>query len=138
MRGNLPTLLALLTLAAPLAGQAKPGHRYSVGYYQTLPGKFDASEKWIADVVLPVFDELVRRKVIVSYLQLAQTAGAGENTHLFIYEVPNWAGLDGFTARLNEAAQATLHKSWSEATAGVFELFRTVRVEYYRPSGQQP
>jgi hypothetical protein len=42
MRRNLPTLLALLTLAAPLAGQAKPGHRYAVGYYQALPGKFDA------------------------------------------------------------------------------------------------
>ena len=136
MRRSLPTLFALLTLAAPVAGQAKPGHRFFVGYYQALPGKFEATNKWVADIVIPVYDELVKRRAIVSYLQLVQSAGARENTHLFIFEVPNWAGLDGFDAKLNEAAQATLHKSWSDATAGAPELFRTVRIEYYGAAGQ--
>jgi hypothetical protein len=138
MRRSLPTLIALLTLAAPLAGQAKPGHRYIVGYYQALPGKYDATDKWVTDIGIPVWDELVKRKVIVSYLQLAQSAGAGEFTHLLILEVPNWATLDGFGAKVNDAAQAALHKSWSEALAGADVTWKYVRTEYYRASGQQP
>ncbi len=138
MRRSLPTLLALLALTAPLAGQAKPGHVYRVFYYDVLPGKGQAYNKLLADVAIPVLDELVRRKVIVSHLILTQSTGAGEYNLIGILELPNWAALDGFDAKLDGATQAVLHKSWSEATASSFELRRFLRSETYTAAGQQP
>ena|SRR2546425_2610091 len=136
MHRNLPTLLALVTLAAPLTSQTRPGHVYVVGYYQVLPGRAQAYGKAIADVSIPVFDELVKRKVVVSHLFLSQSAGSGEYTNLAVIELANWGGLDGFDAKLNEATQAVLHKSWSDATAGFPELRRFIRFEHYVPAGQ--
>ncbi len=138
MRRHLPILLTLLALAAPLASQAKPGHVYWVLYYQSLPGKQEAYNKALADVSIPVFNELVKRNAIVSYLQLAQVAGSGEYTHIFMVEAVNWAVVDGLDAKLNDAAQVTLHKSWSEATAGFVELRSVLRTELFVASGQQP
>jgi hypothetical protein len=134
VRCNLPTLIALLTLATPLAGQAKPGHVYVVGYYQVVPGKAQDYSKAIADVSIPVFEELVKRKTVVSYLFLAQSAGTGEYTNLALVELANWARLDGFEEKLNEATQAVLHKSWGDATAGFPELRRFIRFEHYVPA----
>ena len=136
MRCTIPTLLGLLTLAAPLAAQAKPGHVYEVFYYQALPGKEQAYNKAIAEASFPFFDELVKRKVIVSYLHLAQGTGAREYTHLLILEFANWAALDGIGAKLNEAAQAALHQSLPEFLARFTELRREVRAEFYSASGQ--
>ena len=138
MRRSLPTLLALLPLAAPLAGQTRPGHVYGVSYFQALPGKGDAYNKAVAEITIPVLDELVKRKAIVSYVALNQVSGAGEYTHLYIAEFSDWAAFGAGPARFNEAAQAVLHKSWSEATAGFTELRRFIRSETYRPAGQQP
>ncbi|HYK82355.1 MAG TPA: hypothetical protein VEU55_04360 [Gemmatimonadales bacterium] len=138
MRRSLPTLLALLTLAAPLAGQAKPGHVYGISFFQVLPGKGQAYNKAIAEISVPVLDEMVKRKAIVSYLALDQATGAGEYSHVYIVEFADWAALGAFPARQNEAAEAVLHKSWSEAIAGFPELRRFVRSESYRPAGQQP
>ncbi len=134
MRCPLPTLLAILTLATPLAGQAASGHIYWVGFYQALPGKAAAYNKALSDIADPVLDELVRRKQMVSHVQLAQYTGAGENTNLVILEFPNWAALDTYEANLDEASRAVLHKPWSEATAGFPELRRLVRIEIYRRS----
>jgi hypothetical protein len=136
MRRSLPTLLALLTLAAPLVGQNKPGHVYGISFFQALPGKGDAYNKAIAAVTIPVLDEMVKRKALVSYLALSQVSGAGEYTHVYIFEFSDWAAFGA--GRLNEAAQAVLHKSWSEATAGFPELRRFIRLETYAPAGQQP
>ena len=138
MRRDLPTLLALLTLAAPLASQTRPGHVYYVSYFQALPGKAGAYNKGVAQVTLPVFDEMVKRKTIVSYVALNQVAGAGEYSHLYVLEFSDWAALGAFDARRNEAAQAVLHSSWSEAIAGFPELRRFVRSETYTPAGQEP
>lgn len=137
MRHALPTFLAVLTLAAPLAGQATPGHVYWVGFYQALPGKAAAYNKALTDVADPVLDELVRRKLMVSHVQLSQYSGAGENTNLVILEFPNWAALDTYEAKLNEASQAVLHKPWSEAAAGFPELRRLIRLEIYTPAAAQ-
>src|SRR5438046_1551292 len=112
------SLLTIMTLATPLAGQAAPGHVYWVGFYQALPGKAAAYNKALTDIADPILDELVRRKQMISHVQLAQYTGAGENTNLVILEFPNWAALD---------------KSWSEATAGFAELRRLVRLEIYTP-----
>jgi hypothetical protein len=124
MRCTLPSLLTLITLATPLPGQAAPGHVYWVGFYQALPGKAAAYNKALTDVADPVLDELVRRRLMVSHVQLAQYTGAGENTNLVILEFPNWAALDTYDAKLDEASQAVLHKPWREATAGFAELRR--------------
>jgi hypothetical protein len=136
MRCTLSSLVALVALATPLAGQGVPGHVYWVGFYQALPGKAAAYNKALTDIVDPVLDELVRRKQMVSHLQLAQYAGGGENTNLVILEFPNWAALDTYDAKLDEAARAVLHKPFSEATAGFTELRRLVRLEIYRPASQ--
>jgi len=134
MRRTLPSLLTLITLATPVAGLAFPCHVYWVGFYQALPGKAAAYNKALTDVADPVLDELVRRKLMVSHVQLAQYTGAGENTNLVILEFPNWAALDTYDAKLDEASQAVLHKPWREATAGFAELRRLVRIEIYTPS----
>ncbi len=136
MRRNLPTLLALLTLAAPLPGQTRPGHVYGISYFEALPGKGDAYNKALADVSLPVFDEMVKRKTIVSYVALNQVSGAGEYSHVFVLEFSDWATFGAFVARRNEAAQALFHKSWSEAIASFPDLRRFVRSETYVLAGQ--
>src|SRR5437870_2389336 len=105
MRCSLPTLLTIITLATPLAGQAAAGHIYWVGFYQALPGKAAAYNKALSDIADPVLDELVRRKQMVSHVQLAQYTGAGENTNLVILEFPSWAALDTYlTIRLRLVA----------------------------------
>jgi len=137
MRAHLAPLLAALALIAPaplLTAQAAPGHVYWVGFYQALPGKATAYNKALTDIADPVLDELVRRKLMVSHVQLAQYTGAGDNTNLVILEFPNWAALDTYETKLDEASRAVLHKPWSEATAGFAELRRLVRIEIYRPS----
>src|SRR5437870_4743172 len=133
MRPGFASLLTIMTLATPLAGQAAPGHVYWVGFYQALPGKAAAYSKALTDIADPVLDELVRRKQMISHVQLAQYTGAGENTNLVILEFPNWAALDTYEAKLEEASQAVLHKPWGEATAGFAELRRLVRLEIYTP-----
>src|SRR5882724_908213 len=134
MCSSLPVLLAIITLATPLAGQSAPGHVYWAGFYQALPGKAAAYNRALTEIADPVLDELVRRKQMVSHVQLAQYTGAGENTNLVILEFPNWAALDTYDAKLDEASQAVLHKPWAEATAGFVDLRRLVRIEIYRPS----
>ena len=139
MRCSVPTFLTIVTLATPLAGQgAAGGHIYWVGFYQALPGKAAAYNKALTDVADPVLDELVRRKQMVSHVQLAQYTGAGENTNLVLLEFPNWAALDTYEAKLDEASRAVLHKPWSEAIAGFPELRRFIRSETYAPVGLQP
>ncbi len=54
-----------------------------------------------------------------------------------ILEFPNWAALDTYEAKLEEASQVVLHKPWSEATAGFAELRRLVRLEIYTPAGRR-
>src|SRR5437899_9482621 len=121
MRAHLAPLLAAFALIAPaplLTAQAAPGHVYWVGFYQALPGKAPAYNKALTDIADPVLDELVRRKLMVSHVQLAQYTGAGENTNLVILEFPNWATLDIYEDKLEEAAQTVLHKPWSEVKIG--------------------
>src|SRR5256886_6186205 len=115
MRPRVVYLLALTALAPPLTAQATPGHVYWVGFFQALPGKAAAYNKALTDVADPVLDELVRRKLMVSHVQLAQYTGAGENTNLVILEFPNWAALDTYEAKLDEASQAVRHTYWREA-----------------------
>lgn len=141
MRAHCTSMVAAFTLAftaSPLSGQAAPGHVYWVGFFQALPGKAAAYNRALTEIAAPVLDELVKRKQMVSHVQLAQSTGAGEYTNLIVLEFPSWAALDTYEAKLSEASQAVLHKSWSDATAGFSELRRLVRIEIYTPAGQRP
>src|SRR3989440_1515394 len=104
VRCTLPILVGLLTLAAPLVGQARHGHFYHVNYYQVRPGQEKAYDSALVNVVTPVFDELVKRKAVVSYLFLTKIAGSGENTHVVIVEVVTPSAEGTFQRELDAAS----------------------------------
>jgi hypothetical protein len=137
-RRTLPILVGLLALAAPLGGQAKQGPYYHVNYYRVRPGEEKAYDSALLNVVTPVFDEMVRRKAMVSYLLLTKTAGSGDYTNLTIVVVASPSSEGAFQRDLEAASQAVFHKSWSDATVRLNELRRLVHTELYTPAGQQP
>jgi hypothetical protein len=134
----LVSLTTLALVAFPFAAQSPPGHVFWVAFYQALPGKEAAYNKALTDIADPVLDELVKRKQLVSHVQLAQYTGAGDNTNLVILEFPNWAALDSYEARLEEGSQAVLHKPWSDAAATFPDLRRLIRREIYTSVGKRP
>src|SRR5213594_3598327 len=139
VRRTLPILVGLLTLAAPLVGQARHGHFYHVNYYQVRPGQEKAYDSALVDVVTPVFDELVKRKAVVSYLLLTKSAGSGEYTNVVIVEVAAPSAAEGtFQRELEAATQSVFHKSWSDATVRFSELRRFMHAEQYTAAGQRP
>lgn len=137
-RRTFAILVGLLALATPLVGQAKHGPFYHVNYYQVRPGEDKAYDSALVNVVTPVFDEMVKRKAMVSYLLLTKTAGSGEYTNLTIVEVASPSSEGGFQRDLETASQSVFHKSWSDATARLNELRRLVHTELYTLAGQQP
>src|SRR6266511_5818144 len=138
-RCTLLLLVGLLALAAPLVGQARQGRFYHVNYYQVRPGEEKAYDSALVSVVTPVFDELVKRKAVVSYLLLTKTAGSGEYTNVVIVEVASPSAAEGtFQRELEAASQAVFHKSWSDATVRFSELRGFMHAELYTPAGQRP
>ena len=138
-RCTLPILVGLLALAAPLVGQAIRGHVYHVNFYQVRPGEEKAYDSALVSVVTPVFDELVKRKAVVSYLLLTKTAGSGEYTNVVIVEVAAPSAAEGtFQRELEAATQSVFHKSWSDATVRFSELRRFMHAEQYTAAGQRP
>jgi hypothetical protein len=135
---SLPLLVGLLALATPLVGQAKHGRFYHFNYYQVQPGAEKAYDSLLVNVVTPVFDEMVKRKTMVSYLLLTKSAGSGEYTHITIVEVASPSSEGGFQRELEGASQAVLHRSWSDATTRLNELRRFLHTELYTPAGQEP
>jgi hypothetical protein len=138
--GTIAVLVGFLVqITTPLIGQGTPGHVYHVNYYQVRPGQESAYDSALAKVVSPVLDEMVKRKTAVSYLLLRKVAGSGENTHLVIVEVAtSSAGTGVFQQQLEAASQATLHRSWEDATATFPELRRFVHAEQYTTAGRGP
>ena len=129
-----PILVALcFVLGAPLTSQGTPGHFYHVNYNQVRAGQENAYDSALTHVIIPVFDEMVKRKAAVSYLLLKKVAGSGENTHLVIVEVTTPSGTGDFQKQLEGSSQAVLHRSWEDATAGFPELRRFVHAELYTP-----
>ena len=135
---SLPLLVGLLALAAPLVGQAKHGSFYHFNYYQVRAGAEKAYDSLLVNVVTPVFDEMVKRKAMVSYLLLTKSAGSGEYTHITIVEVASPSSEGGFQQELEGASQAVFHRSWSDATTRLNELRRFLHTELYTPAGQEP
>lgn len=137
-RCTLAMLVGLLALATPLVGQAQHGPFYHVNYYQVRPGEEQAYDSALVNVLTPVFDEMVKRNAMMSYLLLTKTAGSGEYTNLTVVVVssPSYEGT--FQRDLEAASQAVFHKSWSEATARLNELRRLVHTELYTLAGRHP
>ncbi len=102
------------------------------------PGQEKAYDSALVDVVTPVFDELVKRKAVVSYLLLTKIAGSGENTHVVIVEVATPSAEGTFQRELDTASQALFHKPWSDATVRFPELRGFMHAELYTPAGQRP
>src|SRR5437667_12892867 len=127
MRCALPTLVGLLTLAAPLAGQTRPGHVYDLSFFQALPGKGDAYNKALAEVSLQVLDAMVKRKTLVAYTALNQVSGTGEYSHGFILEFSDCTAYGALPAKRNEAAEPVSHTSFSASIAGSSDLSSSVR-----------
>jgi hypothetical protein len=126
---TLAPLVGLFALATPLVGQAKQGPFYHVNYYQVRPGDEKAHDSALVNVLTPLFNEMVKRKAMVSYLLLTKTAGSGEYTNLTIVEVASPSSEGGFQRNLEAASQAVFRKSWSDATARLNELRRLVHTE---------
>src|SRR5712692_10349247 len=135
---TLAPLVGLFALATPLVGQAKPGPFYHVNYYQVRSGDEKAYDSALVNVLTPVFDEMVKRKAMVSYLLLTKTAGSGEYTNLTIVEVASPSSEGGFQRDLETASQAVFHKSWNDATVRLNALRRLVHTELYTVPGRQP
>ena len=114
---TLAPLVGLFALATPLVGQAKPGPFYHVNYYQVRPGDEKAHDSALVNVLTPLFNEMVKRKAMVSYLLLTKTAGSREYTNLTIVEVASPSSEGGFQRNLEAASQALFRMSWSDATA---------------------
>src|SRR2546422_11520168 len=77
---TLAPLVGLFTLATPLVGQAKPGPFYHFNYYEVRPGDEKAHDSALVNVLTPLFNEMVKRKAMVSYRLLTKTAGSGERS----------------------------------------------------------
>jgi hypothetical protein len=138
-RCPLPILFGLIALGAPLFGQAKPGHFYHINYYQVRPGEEKAYDSALVGIVTPVFDEMVKRKAIVSYLLLSKVAGSGEYTNIVVVEVATLSAAEGIFQRdLDSASQALLHKSWNDATVQFPNLRRFMHAELYTAAGRGP
>ena len=59
-----------------------------------------------SQAVTPVFDQMVKRKAMVSYLLLTKSAGSGECTHITIVEVASPSSEGGFHRELEAPSQA--------------------------------
>ena len=134
----LSVFVGLVALAPPLGGQATKGPFYHINYYQVRPGDEKAYDSALVNVLTPVFDEMVKRKAMVSYLLLTKTAGSGEYTNLTIVEVASPSSEGGFQRDLETASQAVFHKSWNDATVRLNALRRLVHTELYTVPGRQP
>src|SRR3989441_13053111 len=70
-------------------------------------------------------------------LLLKKVAGSGDYTHLVIVEVAKPSAAEGiFQQQLEAASQATLHRSWNDATVGFPELRRFVHAEQHTTVGK--
>ena len=63
----------------------------------------------------------------MSFLALSKNTGSPNSTHLVLIEFPNWAALDGFPQKLDEASQAVHGRPFPEIVAEHFVPHRDPR-----------
>jgi len=116
-------LILLVLVPAGVGAQAEPGHVYRVISYRAhteLAGEYSQAYRTEAR---PVYDELVRRGSISSYLLLVKDAGSGDSTHMIIVEFPDWESAGRFQENIDAAARTALGRPWSTSQ----ELFLPMR-----------
>ena len=127
-------LSALLVgaLAIPeTVAQSEPGHVYTLRYHKVYPGKSAEYNAVYRDVVRPVLEKLKADGEIVSFLDLEETFGDQDATHIIIVEYENMAALDDGAAKLEAASQAVLGKPFQEATGDLTVLRKYTGTEIF-------
>ncbi len=114
------TALLFVFLVPPAIGQAQDGHVYTVTLWDAKTGHEAAYSRSYRDYLIPVFNELKQRGVIVSYLALRKNTGSPKPTHLIVTEFANWAALDRFEQQLDEASRKVHGKPFPEIVAEQF------------------
>ena len=106
------SLALLVPQVAP--AQSQEGHVYVVNWYNAHTGQENEYSQGYRDWLRPLFDELVRQGVIVSYLELAKNTGTDDSTHMIMIEYAYWAALDGIAQAQDEASRRVLGRPMSE------------------------
>ena len=116
MRRMILLAASLVAAAAPtLAAQSDSGHVWTIGHWRAREGHETAFSQAINEYSRPVFDWMVEKGYIVSYMHLeladVQEAWEGQPTHLLIVELPNREAQGPFLGRLEEACGAVFGES---------------------------
>jgi len=99
-------------LRSPPRSSVRRNRVPSINYHQVRPGDEKAHDSALVNVLTPLFNEMVKRKAMVSYLLLTKTAGSGEYANLTIVEVASPSSEGGFQRNLEAASQALFRMSW--------------------------
>ena len=118
-------LCAALSLvsAGRVSAQAEEGHVYRVISYRAHTEQANDYSQAYRTEARPVYDELVRRGSIASYLLLVKDAGSGDSSHMIMIEFPDWASVGQFQRNIDAAARSALGRPWSASQ----ELFLPMR-----------
>ncbi len=84
-------------------------------------------------LVFKVFDQLVSRGSIVSYLQLRKSTGdLTDSTHMILTEYENWDAYANFPQALDAASQEVFGRPWVQVRGDTFfSLREEVRTEIF-------
>lgn len=138
MRTTAPLVTCLVVfLAAPLGAQSQDGHVYSVASFEAHTGQEAQYNSAFRDVLRPIFDHMVERGEITSYLDLVKNTGAAGSTHMVVIEFPSWSAMGEYEERLDQASRAVRGRPWGEVVAERFVPFRESRGSdlYVAPTG---
>ena len=124
-------LLVLGVAIQETAAQSTPGHVYTVRYHKVHPGSTGEYNELYANVVRPVLDKVKADGDIVSYLDLFETFGDRDATHILIVEFENMAQIDDNAAKLEAAAQEVLGMPFQEALGDLTLLREYTGTEVY-------
>lgn len=124
-------VVLMLLVSASAYAQSQPGHVYTLRHHKVHADKVAEYNAVYAEVVRPVLDRLKADGHIVSYLDLQQTMGTGETSHLLIIEYENYAAMDDANAKNNAAAQAVLGKGFQEALGDLTVLRQWTHTEVF-------
>ncbi len=115
----------------PLAAQDESPHVYRVDYIEVLDAKYIT---YVQEVLIPVWDEFVRRGLVISYDIIARWTGTEDFTHMVVSEYASWDDADALTnAAYADASQAVHGTTYAEASAEYTPLseIRTIRSDVY-------
>jgi hypothetical protein len=123
----------VLAVLAPVqsSAQAEDGHVYRVISYRAHTEQANDYSQAYRTEARPVYDELVRRGSIASYLLLVKDAGSGDSSHMIIIEFADWASAGQFPQNIDAAARAALGRSWSTSQDLFLPMREMVSTDLY-------